>query len=155
MLPSPHVKLFLERKRLITTISLFLQTFGSRYQSDGRLQGDVSIETVNCDQTQNTCSITVPAPGLAVVFFSNTALGESTPSTTQTFSTTSATKLVNTATVPASVLATSNGENAAGRQELGSTSQGSASGAAALAIPALCSIFVAFVAGAAVLSRSL
>lgn len=130
------------------------QTFGSRYQSDGRLQGDIAVETVDCDQTANTCSITVPAPGLALVFFSQTALEESSPTTTQTFSTTSVTKLVNTATVAQSVLATSNGENAAGRQELGSTSQGSASGALALTVPAL-SVFAAFAIGAAVLARSL
>ncbi|KAF9806697.1 hypothetical protein IEO21_08591 [Rhodonia placenta] len=64
------------------------QTFGGQFSSDGRLQGSQHVETVPCDQTANTCTVTVPAPGFALVFMSNSALGESTPTSTMTFATT-------------------------------------------------------------------
>lgn len=104
------------------------QTFGNFLSSDGRLQGSESIQTVNCDTTNNACAINVPAPSFALVFLTDSAFSESEPTATQTFSTTSVTKTVNTATVNPSVLATSNGHGGMdGAEVLGSTSKGSAS----------------------------
>jgi hypothetical protein len=107
----------------IGNISWAGQTFGGVYQSDGRLQGQESIQQVNCNQGSNSCQITVPAPGFALVFLGNDANGDSV--STQTFATTAYTNTANTATVAPSVLATSNGSNGSDRVHLGSTSQGS------------------------------
>ncbi|EIN05129.1 glycoside hydrolase family 79 protein [Punctularia strigosozonata HHB-11173 SS5] len=105
------------------------QTFGGSFESDGRLVGDLDIETVNCDTGNNVCQISVPAPGFALVFLSDDALTDADQaSTVQTFSTTAVTKTVNTATIDASVLATSNGHSGKDRK-LGSTSKGSSSDA--------------------------
>lgn len=105
------------------------QTFGGRGESDGRLLGNETIETVQCDQTNNICNVKVPAPGAVLVFFTSAAEEESTPSSTQTFATTVVTRTVNTVTVNPSVVATSNGHSGVDRSILGSTSQGSSSGA--------------------------
>jgi len=87
------------------------QTFGDYYESDGRLQGTEYTETVQCDTTANTCQIKVPAPGFAMVFFSDTAMSESdgNGAAQQTFATTVQTQTINTATVAPGTLATSNG----------------------------------------------
>ena len=87
--------------------------------------GTEEIETVDCNQESNTCDVTVHAPGFALVFLTDEALSESESSdAVQTFSTTSVTKLTNTATVELSVLQTSNGQG--GKVlKLGSTSRGS------------------------------
>ncbi|KAG1830641.1 glycoside hydrolase family 79 protein [Suillus variegatus] len=98
------------------------QTFGGTFQSDGRLTGTESVQTINCDQSSNTCQVTVPAPGAALVFLSSSAYTESGNPSTQTFSTTMVTKTV--ATVDPSVLATSNGMSG-DTWKLGSTSKGS------------------------------
>ncbi|KAH7922605.1 glycoside hydrolase family 79 protein [Leucogyrophana mollusca] len=98
------------------------QTFGANFESDGRLQGTLSINTVSCDQSTNTCSVTVPAPGAALVFLTSAAFSASNPSSTETFPTTALTKTDNTATINPSVLATSNGMSGSTWQ-LGSTSQ--------------------------------
>ncbi|KDQ55999.1 glycoside hydrolase family 79 protein [Jaapia argillacea MUCL 33604] len=102
------------------------QTFGDKLSSDGRLQGTEDVQTVPCNN--GACPIKVTAPGLALVFLSNTAYSDSAPSTTQTFATTAYTKTQHTATVAATVLATSNGHSGSSRQ-LGSTSKGSTGGA--------------------------
>lgn len=81
----------------IGNISWAGQTFGGVYESDGRLQGTETIQTVNCDQTANTCQIMVPAPGFALVFMGSNANGDSV--STQTFATTAYTNTQNTATV--------------------------------------------------------
>lgn len=99
------------------------QTFGGTFQSDGRLTGSENVQTINCDQSSNTCQVTVPAPGAALVFLSSNAYAESGNPSTQTFSTTAVTKTANTARVDPSVLATSNGMSGA-TWELGSTSKG-------------------------------
>ncbi|EMD34946.1 glycoside hydrolase family 79 protein [Gelatoporia subvermispora B] len=123
------------------------QTLGNRFAADGRLSGDEEIQTITCDQTQNTCQVTVPAPGVAVVFLTDEAFAESEPSTTQTFATTALTKTMNTATVPASVLATSNGNSGADRDSLTSTSKGSSgAGRAAVGAPGIASL-IALLAG--------
>ncbi|KAH9851266.1 glycoside hydrolase family 79 protein [Lenzites betulinus] len=109
------------------------QTLGARYEVDGTWKGDENIQTVQCDQTQNMCQITVPAPGAALVFFSDAAQGAVNPTTTQTFATTIVTKTVNTVAVDPSVLATSNGQSGKDRIEQGGTSQGGANGAPRIA----------------------
>ena len=86
------------------------QTFGDVFQSDGRPMGQHSVQTVNCDQVNGVCNVTVPAPGFALIFLTNQALSESDPYPTMTFPTTAYTKTVNTLTIDPSVLATSNGE---------------------------------------------
>jgi hypothetical protein len=98
------------------------QTFGGTFQSDGRLMGSESVQTINCDQSSNTCQVTVPAPGAALVFLSSNAYAESGNPSTQTFSTTMVTKTANTVKIDPSVLATSNGMSGS-TWELGSTSK--------------------------------
>jgi hypothetical protein len=102
-------------------VSILKQTFGATFESDGRLKGSESVQTINCDQTSNTCQVTVPAPGAALVFLSSDAYGESGNPSTETFATTMTTRSRNTATINPSVLATSNGMSGT-TWELGSTS---------------------------------
>ncbi|KAI0087487.1 glycoside hydrolase superfamily [Irpex rosettiformis] len=102
------------------------QTMGGEFASDGRFQGDESIQTVTCDHsTGTTCSIKVPAPGFALVFLSSEALSESEPSSTMTFATTVTTKTATTATIDSSVLATAQGQSGRDRQHNHATSKGS------------------------------
>lgn len=103
------------------------QTFGTQLQVDGRLKGDLRVDEAGCDQGANTCSIQVPAPGFALVFFSDDALSEVNPDDIQTFPTTAQTKTRNTATVDPSVLSTSNGHSGTDRENEGSTSPQSSS----------------------------
>jgi hypothetical protein len=85
------------------------------------MRGDLNINTVNCDQTANTCTITVPAPSIALVFLMNDAFGgPSNEPPTLTFSTTASTNLQ--FTINPSVLATSNGHSGY-NMRLGSTSE--------------------------------
>ncbi|TFK48176.1 hypothetical protein OE88DRAFT_1635030 [Heliocybe sulcata] len=129
------------------------QTFGDVLSSDGRLQGTEDVQTVNCDQTNNQCSIRVPAPGFALVFLSDSAYSDSAPSATQTFSTTAVTKTMNTATIAASVLATSNGHSGANRA-LGSTSKGSSGAVVGVRVPGAVAL-LAMVLGSLVVGRAL
>ncbi|KAJ3727373.1 hypothetical protein DFJ43DRAFT_1001722 [Lentinula guzmanii] len=99
------------------------QTFGGNFESDGRLQGTEVIETIPCDQSTQVCSVSVPAPGAALVFLTD-ELTETEGAPSTTFATTTVTKTANTATVDASVLATSNGRS--GNSPMGSSSKGSA-----------------------------
>ncbi|KAG5638703.1 hypothetical protein H0H81_010928 [Sphagnurus paluster] len=97
------------------------QTFGGHFDSDGRPIGTENITTVQCDQVNNVCVISVPAPSYALVFLDGTLTEtEGAPSTT--FPTTAQTKTRNTATVDATLLATSNG--GFDKKKLGSTSPG-------------------------------
>ncbi|CDO76007.1 Glycoside Hydrolase Family 79 protein [Trametes cinnabarina] len=105
------------------------QTLGGRYEVDGIWKGQESIQTIQCDQTQNMCQVKVPAPGAALVFFSDAAQQAVDPSTTQTFPTTVLTKTANTVSIDPSVLATSNGQSGKSRVNLGGTSQGGANSA--------------------------
>ena len=132
---------------------LVKQTYGPAFATDGRLQGDQDVQTVNCDQSSETCSVQVPAPGFALVFIATAAFFESNPSTTQTFSTTSLKKTHNTATVPASVLATPNGHSGS-TWRLGSTSKGNVSGARAAAIPGMV-ILIAMTCGTMIVCGAL
>ncbi|KAL1943312.1 hypothetical protein VTO73DRAFT_4387 [Trametes versicolor] len=108
------------------------QTFGGRFQADGRLSGQEFVQTITCDQGANTCQIPVPAPGAALVFLSSDAQTNADP-TTMTFSTTAVTKAAETLTVAASALATSNGHG--GKLPLSGTSKGSSGGATAIGVP--------------------
>ncbi|KAI0791079.1 glycoside hydrolase family 79 protein [Abortiporus biennis] len=117
------------------------QTLGNLFEADGRFQGTESVQTVTCDQNANTCTIQVPAPGVALVFMSNSAFQESSPQSPMTFSTTSLTKTQNTATIDASVLATSNGQSGKDRSQLGGTSKGSSGAMASVIVPAFSVIF--------------
>ncbi|KAI0369503.1 glycoside hydrolase family 79 protein [Pilatotrama ljubarskyi] len=105
------------------------QTLGPRFEADGTFKGEENIQTIQCDQTQNMCQVKVPAPGAALVFFSDAAQQAIDPSTTQTFATTVVTKTANTVTIDPSVLATSNGQSGKNRVSQGGTSQGGANGA--------------------------
>ncbi|KAE9392594.1 hypothetical protein BT96DRAFT_864152 [Gymnopus androsaceus JB14] len=116
------------------------QTFGGNFGSDGRLQGTETILTIPCDQTNLVCSVSVPAPGAALVFLTD-ELTETEGAASTTFSTSTYTKTINTATIDPSVLATSNGRN--GSYPMGSSSKGSANGALGLreSIPGLFVLF--------------
>jgi len=131
------------------------QTFGDIFQSDGRPMGEEDIQTVQCDQNNNTCQITVPAPSVALVFLSNAALSESDTGSIQTFPTTAFTNIANTVSVDPAVLATSNGHSGMD-SVLGSTSKGSSGGVFGMtqAVPGIV-VLVAAAAGAAMLGRTL
>jgi len=102
------------------------QTLGANFQADGRLQGELNVVNVPCDATTNTCTVTVPAPGFALVFLNDQAYTDSTPSgETITFATTAGTRTLNTATIDPKVLATSNGHSGKDRTDMRSTSKGS------------------------------
>ncbi|KAG2005628.1 hypothetical protein CC2G_002017 [Coprinopsis cinerea AmutBmut pab1-1] len=102
------------------------QSFGANFGSDGRLQGDEDIQTVPCDQASNTCSVSVPAPGAALVFLTDEALEEVENNPVKTYATTVMTRTMNTATYDPAVLQTSNGHiGFDAKDHLGSTSRGS------------------------------
>ena len=129
---------------------------GNNFQSDGRLQGEPSVDTVQCDTGNNVCQITVPAPGAALVFLTDDALNSVTPDPkdTVTFPTTFVTATVNTATVDPSVLATSNGHNDLGSKEY-TTSPNSRDKNAASAIRTGAGMVLGAVIGACVLASKL
>ncbi|KAJ7146974.1 glycoside hydrolase family 79 protein [Mycena epipterygia] len=106
------------------------QTFGTNFASDGRPMGEEDIQDVACDTTAQTCTVTVPAPGFALVFLSDDAQTEGAAGgqASVTFATTARTQTRNTATVEPSVLATSNG-NRMSMHELAGTSKPPRSGA--------------------------
>lgn len=134
----------------------FGQTFGGHFESDGRLQGDEDIQTVDCDSSTNTCSIKVPAPGFALVFLTDDAFSDSAGGgSPTTFSTSAFTKTVNTATVDSEVLATSNGRRHR-KHILGSTSKGSMNGAIGVsqALPRV-AILGAMIVGALIVGRAI
>lgn len=107
------------------------QTFGGIFDSDGRLNGTLDIQTVPCNPD---CSVKVPAPGIALVFLTPQSLADSggtAEDVAQTYSTSVHTKTIHTATVPPDVLATSNGHTGMGSHG-GSTSFNSAVGSGAV-----------------------
>ena len=126
----------------------FHQTLGGRLMSDGRWMGEEVIETVQCDQAQNMCQIRVPAPGAALIFFSEEAQQAATGEAIETFATTEVTKTKNTATIDPLVLATSNGDNGSSRSQRGGTSAGGLeNGAMALLGPGAVAIVSIFATG--------
>jgi len=110
-----------------TNITWAGQTLGNDNTVDGRFRGTLNVITINC--INNGCTIPVPAPGFALVFFPPTSSSSppqdpyiSMSQATKTFSTSAYTRTLNTARVPPSVLATSNGHSGVDREQLGSTS---------------------------------
>ncbi|KAJ7200294.1 hypothetical protein GGX14DRAFT_466601 [Mycena pura] len=130
------------------------QTFGGFFESDGRPMGDEDVQTVACDAGAQTCTVTVPAPGFALVFLTDDAQTETAGLPSVTFGTTARTKTRNTATVDPSVLATSNGNKMADH-ELAGTSKPPPSAAPRASTASL--VLVGVVAGAvvALLGRSM
>jgi len=98
------------------------QTFGGPFESDGRLTGTEFLYTVTCDTTNNVCPVTVPAPGVALVFLSTQARAESTPTASLTFSTSVLPTSRHSVSVDPAVLATSNGRGGQQYIGVGSTS---------------------------------
>ncbi|KAI0354193.1 hypothetical protein OH77DRAFT_1437562 [Trametes cingulata] len=129
------------------------QTFGGRFQADGRLSGTEVIQTINCDTNANTCQIPVPAPGVALVFLSSDAQSAVDPSATATFATTAVTKTANTVTIDPSVLATSNGQSGSNRQ-LSSTSKGSSSAGRTAGVAPGLTLLAMIIAGVSVIAAA-
>ena len=133
------------------------QTMGKQFEADGRIRGELKLETVQCDQASNTCQVRVPAPGFALVLMNDDAVAEATRyQNTETFATSAVTKLKNTATIDEAVLATSNGNRGMENMK-GSTSFGSAHGynaAPARAILPSVVALLAMAAGAGVAMRA-
>ncbi|CAE6422766.1 unnamed protein product [Rhizoctonia solani] len=129
------------------------QTLGNHFESDGRLQGQEVIHTIDCDPVTNQCSVPLKAPSLALVFLTDAALQNSSPEedATASFETTFVTRLRHTATVDQEVLATSNGRGGKNGHLIGSTSFGSMGNGSAMemSIPRA-SILMGIVLGAMV-----
>ncbi|KAJ7645164.1 glycoside hydrolase family 79 protein [Mycena polygramma] len=102
------------------------QTMGTKFTVDGRFKGDMNIVSIPCDTNANTCVVSVPAPGFALV-----SLVAEPDISTVTFSTTAYTNVAGTATVAPEVLQTSNGMSGKDWQ-IGSTSKSRKSGAHSL-----------------------
>lgn len=99
------------------------QTFGNRFQVDGRLKGDLNIVSINCDRASNTCVVPVKAPGFAMAFINADESEVAVSQATQTFATTAHTRLVNTIAINSASVAASNGHNGTARGKLRSTSE--------------------------------
>ncbi|KAG9102409.1 hypothetical protein FRC06_002026 [Ceratobasidium sp. 370] len=110
------------------------QTLGQTFHvSDGRMMGNLDIQTVPCQA--GICRVPMKAPSFALVFLTDQALNDITPTgpATETFATTATTRRHGRILIDPSVLATSNGDG--GAQELlkaqwQATSEGSAPSAA-------------------------
>ncbi|KAF5371018.1 hypothetical protein D9615_010018 [Tricholomella constricta] len=157
--PQVWVKYFLaDSVSVKTNLTWAGQTFGNKFQVDGRPKGDLNITTIQCDQGANQCHVPVKAPSFALVFLSDpnapAAAGIDAPALT--FETTAFTKTVNTATVDPAVLATSNGHSGKERSKLGSTSSGSVNAAEGLRalIPGV-SVLLSMLLGAGVVMAAL
>ncbi|KAF8750472.1 Glycosyl hydrolase family 79 C-terminal beta domain [Rhizoctonia solani] len=103
------------------------QTLGNHFESDGRLKGEEVIHTIQCDAATNQCAIPLKAPSLALIFLTDAALQNSSPTegATASFETTFRTRERHTATIDQAVLSTSNGRGGGGGHRIGSTSFGS------------------------------
>lgn len=128
--------------------------------TDGRFKGTESIQTVQCDQTANVCSVRVPAPGFALVFMNSDALSGSEPTSTVTYATTAETTHSHThpgqsTVVAPSVLATANGQSGADRVHMGSTSKGSSGASRAAGVSPSIAGLVSVLAGVFVLTGAL
>ena len=97
--------------------------------------GRDQIHEILCDASTNTCRVSVHVPSTALILFSESAVRASEVSASMNFSTTTVTKLRNTATVAQEVLETSNGHsrrdhvNALAEDVWGSTNHGRVSSA--------------------------
>lgn len=102
------------------------QSMGGVSESNGLFTGQENITTIPCNG--GTCNVTVPAPAVALVFLSDSAI--ETAASPTSFTTSVFTKTHNTATVAKSVLATSNGHSGKDRDTNDlSTSRGSSNDA--------------------------
>ncbi|KZV91537.1 hypothetical protein EXIGLDRAFT_769782 [Exidia glandulosa HHB12029] len=110
-----------------TNITFAGQSFGGYFESDGLLRGDHTTETVNC--SGGSCAIQVPAPGIALVFLTDSAYQPDDDMAT--YASTHITAMHNTAVVDPSALQTGNGMNGALRAQmkLASTSANKKNGA--------------------------
>ena len=97
-----------------------------------------------CDTAANACSIHVPAPGAALVFFTDAAQSVASASPAPTFATTAVTRTRNTATIDAAVLATSNGNSGRSRGHGGTSDALAFQGAGAVPARAAPSVGVLF-----------
>ncbi len=127
---------------------------GGVFQSDGRLNGTLSVQTVPCDQNAGTCSINVPAPSVALVFLTDEAYQNSggDETETETFATTTTTgKHATRMTIDPALLATSNGRN--GQVPLGTSSKNAKKSGASSTVISAASVagLLSVLAGAAVL----
>lgn len=109
--------------------------------------------TVTCDTTANACQIKVPAPGFALVFFSEPTLSEPDDGTQHTFATTVQTRTVNTATYEMDALATSNGHWSSS-DRMGSTSPEHNNAALGISLPSAFAL-VGLIYGGLMLCRML
>ena len=101
------------------------------------------------------CQIKVPAPGAALVFFSDDAQNAASEPGASTFPTTAVTKTKNTVTIDPSVLATSNGQNGKARlAQQGGTSEGSSGAHPAVAAPMGLVALMSVLAGLAIVARA-
>lgn len=128
------------------------QTLGAALKSDGRLNGTLNVTTVQCDQSDNTCSIPVPAPAFALVFLTSDSLQAVSPTSTVTFATSATTNTGSNIYIDPSMLATAYGHS--GMENVrGATSPGSLSGASTLhtTLSGALAVFVS-VLGAAVVA---
>ncbi|KAG8744721.1 hypothetical protein FRC12_014744 [Ceratobasidium sp. 428] len=115
------------------------QTLGQTFHaSDGRLMGNLDVQTVQCQG--GSCRVPMKAPSFALVFLTDQALNDITPTgaAAQTFATTVTTRRHGQVFVDPSVLATSNGDG--GAQELlkakwQATSEGSVDSAMSIGVP--------------------
>lgn len=125
------VKYLLSESTAFRNITWANQTFGGFFESDGRLMNNLYIETVTCNK-DNTCNVSVPAPGFALVFIADDPanLGDGDP--VHTYTTSTFTSTINTVSVDPSELANSNGHSGKDRANLGSTSYGSRGGGVGL-----------------------
>jgi len=65
---------------------------GDQFGSDGRLKGDLSVVTIQCDMTTQMCPIPVKASSVALVFLTAQSLTDTTPPDgVQTFASTAVT----------------------------------------------------------------
>jgi hypothetical protein len=114
--------------RFLGNLLSHTQTFGGVQASDGRLNGTLNVTTIACNQAANTCSIPVPAPGVALVFLTQDALNAVSPTSTVTFPTTATRGSTTHIYINPTMLQTSYGHTGM-RNVYGATSQGSYSSA--------------------------
>ncbi|KAF9036340.1 hypothetical protein BJ165DRAFT_1533176 [Panaeolus papilionaceus] len=129
------------------------QTLGPQLKVDGRFSGNLDVQTVPCDTTASTCTVTVPAPGFALVFFDTSNKDIDLGQATQTFSTSAFTRHHNTLQLDPTSIALSNGHSGKDRNwtALGNTSPGgmkNANEGVRLAAQAAVLTFVSVVAAA-------
>ncbi|KAI0051175.1 glycoside hydrolase family 79 protein [Auriscalpium vulgare] len=129
------------------------QTLGQHFESDGRLTGDVDVQTVTCDGN-NVCAVTVPAPSVALVFLTDDSYSAVTPSDTLTFPTSVQTRTVNTIYIDPSAIKTSNGHWGM-EDHVGATSFGHVNAASLRRSMPGAVLLIALAAGAFVAGRAL